>query len=621
VTFVGVPMAVLATTLLAGPGPGGRIEIESDSRLVLPTPGVSVALRIRSLEEPTLRVSVGAVRSVTRVSDGLFETIYTPPSEPVPQIAFVVARSAHGFGWLALPLGGASEVTVGPGPGGKATVTVGDRQFGPQAVGPDGKATIRVVVPPGTRYAVSGGKRIGLNLPEVPHIYLTVDDAPLPANVNGIVGLHILAVTPEGRPRSGAPIGLSVSPGTVSAAHEVEPGVYEASWILPPSAVATVEARLKDEPTLLRATMPRSNLEPRRLRIDVDRPSVSAGDGAFDFTVAVEDAYGNPVPNASPQASVDGGTFLGFTPGPAGRWVGRVMVPEHLEGKGLVIVATVGNLLARREVDLVPGPADQVELEGEAPSGEKGGPLSFRILDRFGNLTDANPPEVVASAGSVGASVRQGPGAYRVNYAPPAATRGDHDVVRVIAGLAERTITIQLSREETDLGHLEFGPLGGVSLSGGTAAPVFGAEAALFTGGRPPQFGLSLYGGWFKFSRHEAVSLGAGSEGFTSDAAYLVFTAAPTLRLAVGRRAILSISAGAGAVRVESTSMLADQPSFEASKWMAAGTAAVSLGVRLWRGYPFVELRGLYVSDPHLTGLSGSFVPLLLQLGYRFDAF
>jgi hypothetical protein len=41
----------------------------------------------------------------------------------------------------------------------------------------------------------------------------------------------------------------------------------------------------------------------------------------------------------------------------------------------------------------------------------------------------------------------------------------------------------------------------------------------------------------------------------------------------------------------------------------------------MWGGYPFLEVRALYVGDPKLSGLTGSFVPVFLQLGYRFDAF
>ena len=91
---------------------------------------------------------------------------------------------------------------------------------------------------------MSQGERFLLDeAPETPHVHLAMDDAPLPSNVSGIVALRVFAVTPEGRPRSKALVRLTVNPGSVSAAREVEPGFHEASWILPPSPTATVEAR------------------------------------------------------------------------------------------------------------------------------------------------------------------------------------------------------------------------------------------------------------------------------------------------------------------------------------------------------------------------------------------
>jgi len=608
-------LAALAPLFALASSPPARIVIESDPRQVELRPGASATLRINCAEAPRLTASIGEVRPPKPVGKGRFEAVYIPPAETYPQVAFIVAHTSKASGWLPLPLAGQSELEVKADESGMATVTVAGRRFAQQA-GPEGKATVAVVVPPGTRYAESGGQRIDLNMPEVAHVYMTVDDTQVPANASGSLAIRVFAVTPDGKPRSNAPVRITADPGTVSTPHEVEPGVYDAVWNLPPSPTATVEARLEDELPVLRATMQRSVSEPQQLRIDVDRTTVTAGDGTLDFTVLAEDSAGHEVDVSTPQVTLNTGTLLGWTRGLPGHWVGHLAIPERLDTSSLVIVATVGKLTTQREIKLAPAAAAAIEFEGTLPSGKSPGTLSVITLDRFGNRTEENPPEASALVGTLGTADRQGPGAYQFSYQPPSTPTTTHDVIRVTAGTAERVLTVELKRN-----LFEFGIHGGLALSSGAAGPVLGAQATIWAQGGPSRLGLMVDGSWFQFAHNQAVGTSSAFSAFSSTVSYVALTANPTWRLALGKQLMLWGSVGGGVVRVQSSSTLGTQPTIEDSSWVATGTAEASVGLRALGGYPYLAARVSYVGDPHLANLSGSFVPVFLQLGYRFDAF
>jgi hypothetical protein len=601
---------------LGAPPPPSAIELTADP-LSDKAPDAGVTLHIKSSEPPVIEASVGEVRPARQVSDGRFEAVYLPPSEAYPQVAIIVARTPRSSGWLPLPLPGTGELAVTPDASGSATVVVGNRRFGPQRAGPDGKAVIRIVVPPGTKYAVSGGKRLNLNLPEVPHVFLTPDQTEVPAHLAASVELRIFVVTPDGKPRRGAPLRLSVDSGTVSGAREVEPGVYDATWKVAPSVAASVSARLDDEGVAFSTSLKRPSSEPQALRIDVDRETATAGESPFDFAVVVEDGTGNPVDSTGPRATISSGAFLGWTKRSTGVWVGHVSIPERLDSTTLVIAATDGELAARREVKLVPGPVAELLIDGEPPSGKGPEPLTVTTVDRFGNPTGATPPEATSSTGSVRGPTSTAAGTYRFDYQPPLAATATHDEIVVQAGNAKRTISIELKRD-TGLPYVELGPKAGLAFRSGATSVVLGAEGLLWPLGSAAPFGLELEGSWYSFSKNRTLAAQPEPLAFSSTATYLSLTAGPAWRLRLGSRTIFTASVGGGAVHAQSKSKLGTQPTLNEATWVAAGTAAVSLAVQAWGGYPYLELRAAYVSDPRLETLSGSFVPVFVQLGYRF---
>jgi len=606
--------APLLQTRAAAPAP---ISISADKRQLELVPGARATLRISAADTPVLSANVGQIEKLRSLGKGAFEAVYLPPRETYPQVAIIVATSGDAHGWLALPLAGAGEVSVKAG----ATVTIGDRRFGPQQAGADGRARIRIVVPPGVRYAMSGGKRLKLNTPSVSHVYVTLSRKVVAADESATVLVRAFAVTPEGKPRRRAPLDIGASTGRLSPAREVEPGVFEARWALVSGAAqASVEARLTDETaSISRISVSRDAAKHRRMKLSVDRPSVAAGDGTFDFTLAFEDGAGNAFDDLEPRATTNVGAFLGWTRGMPGRWTGHVAIPERLEGDSkVVIVVSAGDLRERREVNLVPGPTAELSVKSKTGSTAQV-ELAVATVDRFGNPTDDSPPQAKAALGTLDAPVRQGAGIYQVVYHPPASATAARDDVTIRAGHAERLMRVPL-RFPGASSLFSFALKGGAAVKSGAVGPAAGVEASVWGLGSD-RLGLVMDGAWFNFSQNSTVGSGSSAFALDSKATYLAFTGAPAWRQPLGRRAMLWASLGGGVVHVQSSSRLGSQPSVDEASWVPAGMAAVSLGAKIWGGYPFLEVRALYVGNPRLSGLAGSFVPFFVQGGYRFDAF
>ncbi len=608
-----------------------RIGISAEPRQVELVSGARARLRISAPEVPVLSASVGSIDSLKTVAPGRYEATYVPPREAYPQIAIIVATTQSAYGWLALPLAGTGEVVVKAGADGMASVTIGKTRFGPVRADASGNASIHVVVPPGIRYAMSGSRRMSLNTPEVSHVFVAVDHATVPADRYVTMAVRVFAVTPEGKPRQHPPVAVTATAGELDSEREVEPGVVEYRWSIGPGTAGqvSVEARLKDEPKFRsRATVLREPSSPKRLVLTLDRTRVVAGEGPLDFVLTVEDAAGNAVDEANPRASTSLGTFLGWTRIGPGRWRGRVAVPERLSGYSkMEIVATAGDVVVKQDVPLLAGPPADVTVDPSSADATGGGAVTFAVtaVDRFGNPTDHDSPRATASLGTVDAPVRQGPGVYRLTYHPPAEPTSRSDEVVLRDGTIERVVRVRLAEPRSPF--LTIAPkVGGVAKSG-AFGPAAGGEIAMWGRLGGEDVGLTLEGTWFRFSQSKTVAAPAGTtlsatkvDGTQS---YIALTLSPTWRRALGSRAMLWLSAGGGMVNVHSTSSVAGDSSLnlDEATWVPAVTGAVSLGARAWGGYPFLEFRASYVGDPKLKSLSGSFVPLFLTVGYRFDAF
>jgi len=380
------PRASLAVllTLCAWPVPAGaeaprraaRLEITATPPLLRLREGGSALIRFTTGgEPPIISANVGRLEGLRSLSGGLFEADYIPPAQIEPQVALITVFTSRGFGWLALPLVGARELAV-------------------------------------------------------PSTFVVIDRSRLEASAAGAVVVRTIALSERSRPIPGARPRLEATEGTLSQPVELEPGVFEASWDLPPGPArqARVTAHFAKAPPVS-VTLERVAGPPRAVVVEVDRSTVEAGDpNDLEVTGRVVDAAGNPADVAARLVVIVGtGAAARYLPEAVVSWQakdavysGRVKIPARRDGDVLELrVIAAGGLEGSRIVAFVPGApaAIRVEPGRELLADGRSRPLRVWFVDRNGNQADAPaPPHLSAARGSMGAPARRAPGVYEVDY-------------------------------------------------------------------------------------------------------------------------------------------------------------------------------------------------------------
>ena len=570
---------------------------------------------------PVLAASVGRIEFLHESSSGVYEAEYVPPESLDPQIAFVTALSAEGFGWVPIALSGIREVVVSAQRGTPVSVTVDGEVFGPVPADALGRATVRVVVPPGVRTARNGKKRIDLAVPEQRLIHAFVSSATADANAAADVTVGVLTVTERGRPRAGAPVALVASEGTVTPPVEVEPGVLEAHWKLAPGPVgqAVVTARLRDRPaSVATAALERVPGPPRSLAIEVDRDRLVAGEGdEVTVTARVLDVAGNTTECAT-SLFADPGTVLEWERLGRGRYQGRVQVPKRRAGWRQLEIRVMASpaLSAKRVIPLLPGPAREIRIEpdGDLHADGQGHEVRILVLDRDENRVDvAGVPSVTATRGTVTRANRHAPGDFRLSYRAPLAAADYDDLLQ--ARLGPLTGEARL-RVRALGGGLVLAPKAGYTLgTGGVRSPSGGAEMGLWTGALGQSFGLVLEGWVYVHSRSDTLQ----GMALKSEVRYLALEASLAWRRPLGGW-MLWLGAGGGAVYNSArVSGIPGQPALTDSAWATGANGSVGWGRPLGRGTPFGEIKAAWQADPGRGLVRGSVRTLTFSLGYRFD--
>jgi len=627
--FMGAPTrlvlcVLLAWSTLAGAGEPahGRLTLAATPNTLRLAEGSRATLRIvGGSEPPTLAASVGRIELLRETSSGVYEAEYVPPESLDPQIAFVTAISADGFGWTPIALSGVRDVVVAARPGTPVSVTVEDQAFGPVPADGLGRATVRVVVPPGTRTARYGKQRLDLGVPDMSLVHVFLSSTTADATTATELTVGALTVTERSRPIAGAPITLAASEGTLSSAVEVEPGLFEAHWSLDPGQIgeARVTARRRDRPaSVATAALERVPGSPRSIAIEVDKDQLVAGEGdVVAVTARVFDVAGNTT--ESPMTiSVDPGVVLEWDRTGRGRYDGRVQVPrrrpawQHLE----IRVAASRQLSARRTVPLLPGPPRQIRIESPAELQADGRPHELRIgvLDRNGNRVEvAEAPAVTARRGTVAPAIRAAPGAYRLEYRPPLAAEDFEDVVRAQVGSVAEEARFRVRALG---GGLILAPkVGFVTGSGGLGSPSGGVEVGLWTGALGPSLGLVLEGWVYSLSRSDSLQ----DLELETEVRSLALEASLAWRRPLGGW-MLWLGAGGGAVYGSSqVSGTGTSGSLSDTFWAPAANASLGLGRPLGPGVPFGEVRFGWQADPGYGLVRGSVQSLAFNVGYRFD--
>jgi hypothetical protein len=588
-----------------------RLRLAEGSRATLRVPCAP--------EPPVLGASIGRIDALEEIASGVYQAQYVPPDTLDPQVAVVTARCAEAFGWAPVALAGVRTVTVATGYGTPVSVAVEGDDFGPVTADATGRAVVRVVVPPGVRFATYRRQRIPLDVSARQLVHVVLDRSALDANAGGVVAVRALSVDERGSPYPGAPITLSASEGTLSRPVETEPGLLQAHWQLEPGGarVATVTARLAGKPpSAAWAALELLPGPPRRLTVDVSHDAMVVGEGdELSVTALVTDEGGNPTDAPATLFVSDPGTVVGWGRVGTGRYVGNVQVPRNRLGhEELELeVVTAGALTAERTVPLLPGPARQVRVDarGELFADARTREIHVTLLDADDNRVDAGTPSVSAARGEIGSPARYGPGTYRLEYRAPLRAEDFTDEIHVSVASLEDAAPLRVRALG---GGVVLAPKVGFTMgSGGLSSLAGGGEVGLWL---PSSHGLGLVleVRAFTFDRTDTVQ---GLQ-VKSEATFLAMEASLAWRRP-GWGGMGWLGAGGGAVSSSASVSAAGQPDLSEETWAPAAHASVGWGRPLGPGIPFGEVKLGWRGDPGRGPLQGSLRSVTFSVGYRFD--
>lgn len=583
------------------PGGGGVLRVTADPPRLLLGRDEGAELRVAAspgVEEVSITASAGRVEGVRRLSGGGFVARYRAPDDRVPQVAIVsaVARTARGLedGWIAIPVSGEGDARVPGTPGSQVTLRIGDRTFGPTAVGADGIALVPVVVPPGVREAHQGFRPIDLRVPETPLLHAVQDRTNIQADREEKVRVVAYLVAPHGAARRGDLPVFEPSRGTVAVA-EREAGAFVATWSLPPGLAG--EERLSIRVPASPASHAVVRVEaaagpPALVALSFDRDALVAGGAPAVVTARVLDGGGNPVP-AELSLAARGALLSGVEERRPGELVARLTAREMLRAREVVVTATApsAGIAGARALPLVAAEPAAARFHPSDPvvrsDGVRPAILRLTVADRFGNGS-SSAPVVTAAHGRVLDVAETARGEYAVRYVGPAVKEASPDEIVARAGAVEATATALVAPPRPAL--LLSARVG---LTGDVAGRFSGRTGAVVAE-RPSDLAFALRRGAELAWRIEAESLDARG---ASLAAVLAGAGA---RWNVAGGAELWASAAAGALLAPGSAA-------------AAARLALSLGFgRTW-GVPFLEASLLGAG----AGAPGAFAALGLSAGIR----
>jgi hypothetical protein len=518
---------------------------------------------------PRLVASAGEIRDLRRSGPVTFSADYVPPREGAPRAAVVGAildSGACGIG--ALEIAGAEAPAEGQGGGGPVAVA-----FAPPFLEPDR---------------------------------------------DGEIVAYVFAADGAGKLRAGEPPALEAEVGAISEAEPLGGGAWRARWRLPArgekAAILGVSFR---DGTASSAMLsgPAAILE-----VKFDRRRVVPGDTEpVGVTVTAWDAARKPT-DADLLVSSEAGDLSEPRRLAQGVYGLRLSMPAGLRGSGAINVqARAGEVLGEARLAFAPGePASLVIGGPEVVPGDGSSTrlLSIDVSDAHGNPVDDVEPAVEAGGAIVGTPSRVGPGNWMVAYRPRRVGSETEDVVVARAGSASSQRAVHLVVPSN---RFSAGPKVGVGLQAGGASIAGGAEAAAWTVLARQQVGLVLEATYWSLSSSGTLE-GLGGASYRNQRGYFPLTLSAAWRRPLRDRLMLWGTLGGGVARVTSTNQVSVQQDVSDAAWAPVASAAVSVGLWAWNGFPFVELRGTWVGDPKLPTLSGPARALLLQVGYRFHA-
>lgn len=610
----------------ARPAPSPLAIRAEPGRLLLGTDRAALLVVEGTTEPPSFTASVGEVRDVRIVAAGRFEARFLPPREGWPQVAIVTARAGDRFAWTALLLHGRGIAVAHTRPWASIRVTIAGDEFGPARADRHGDAHVPVIVPPGVRFAYHGEKPLDLRVPPALHVEIVPERTSLRADRDEVVPLRILAVSPDGSARGGAPLELSTTAGELDRPEELAPGEYVSRCRLAPGPAGEVRitARLSDEQPSRTVTIQRAAGPVARVQVEADPPVAVAGkERPIALRVRVSDAAGNPV-DAPPVVASSLGSVSSVEARGRGQYEAALTIPEQ-RGRAVVanVTARAGDVTGAAPVELAAGPAARLVVDGAAErmlaDGSREAVFRVALLDRFGNEAAAEPTVALSAGDGAIRSAPDGMGGSVISYRPRRAREDQVHVLTFRGGGLEREERLSLV---APVRRFEVAPKVGYALStGGLRSLVAAAEGAFWPERLGGRAGVLLEVGTFVFDRTETVAAGAGTLEVSANARYVPVLLSGAWRFLRVASVRAWASAGAGPAFVSSEVAAPGQPTVREAGWVAAAHLSTGADVRLGPGMPFVEARLAWHSDPRLEALRGSLTSFALSIGYRYEAY
>jgi len=459
------------------PGPGLYAAL-------LPAANDQVALRPFRLQPDGSNVAPGSMHAAAsagelrQVSDSLLR-LALPPGR-APRAIAIALLDADGAGATFLPVPGRIRLRLQSKHRSSLSVRVAGAVFGPVQAR-EGKASLSVLVPPGTRIGVvravdqlgnAREKPIDLETPSLPRIAAVAADARVV--VGGELRVAVALAAPDGSPAQSAAVRATAGRGSLERPAPSGAGLWLASYRAPRQpGHDRITLDVEGDPSAGQIELGVEVLPGPAAQVSLQLPeSPARAGGELAIRAAVSDAMGNALSRVALEASLGGApariSWEGTTASITCAVPGRLPPDATLE----LVVRSSDAARAVVRIDLRPGEAASAELTAQ-PSGRTAR-VHALVRDRFGNALGPSDFAFGAEGATVESIRLSASGIAEADLeAAPNARAAETWVAAGNRELARTAIRFEPPREAWLL--FAWGQGGGMSNGGALRAPRFGA--------------------------------------------------------------------------------------------------------------------------------------------------
>jgi len=329
-----------------------------------------------------------------------------PPGR-APRAIVVALLDDDGEGAAFLPVPGRTQLRLRSKPRSLLSVRVAGAIHGPVRA-PEGKATVSVLVPPGTRLGVVravdqlGNARevpIDLETPSLPRIAAVASGTQVIAG--GELRVAVALAAPDGAPAESAALRASARRGSLEAPVQRGGGLWLARYRAPRAVGRDrIALDVEGDPAAGRVELEVDVVPgpPAQIALELPQLPARAGD-ELAVRAAVRDALGNALGPVALEASFGGAPARVSWEGATASVTGSV--PAHLPSNAVELLVRSGDA-ARSAARIEVRPAEAFSAELSAESAQRTARLRAIVRDRFGNALDASGIALGADGASVG---------------------------------------------------------------------------------------------------------------------------------------------------------------------------------------------------------------------------